>query len=73
MSEHVFKVSTTSMHAHMILNGHASIDDVPTRVKPSLRQAFLHVIDVITLCFMHALLYNTHISKFQAHDDPGPL
>jgi len=34
---------------------------------------FLQVIDVMNLCFMHALLYNTHISKFQADVDPGPL
>jgi len=62
-------------HAHMISDGHrhASIDDVPVKVKTSLHQAILQVFDVINLCFMHALLYNTHISKFQAHDDPGPL
>jgi len=28
-------------------------------VKPSLHQAFLKVVDVMNLCFVHALLYNT--------------
>jgi len=61
-------------HAHMISDGHASIDDVPVKVKTtSLHQAFLQVIDVTNLCFMHTLLYNIYISKFQAHDDSGQL
>jgi len=60
-------------HAHMILDGHASIGDVPIKVKTSLHQAFLQIVDVINLCFMHALLNNTRISKCQAHDDPGLL
>jgi len=45
--------------AHMILDGHASIDDVPVKHKTGLDQAFLQVIDVINLCFTHDLLYNT--------------
>jgi len=47
------------MHAHTISNGHASIDDVPVKVKTSLHQAFSQVVDVMNLFFMHALLYNT--------------
>ena len=43
----------------MISDGHATIDDVPVKVKTSLHHAFLQVIDVTNLCFMHALLYNT--------------
>jgi len=65
--------SVHHQHAHMISAGHASIDDVPVKLKTSLHQAFLQVVDVINICFMYALLYNTHISKFQTHDDPGPL
>ena len=65
--------SVHHQHALMISDGHVSIDDIPVKVWTSLYQAFLQVVDVMNLCFMHALLYNTHISKFQAHDDPGPL
>jgi len=54
----------------MISDGHASIDDVPVKVETRLHEAFLHIMN---LCYMQALLYNTHISKFQAHDDPRPL
>jgi len=43
----------------MISDGHASIDDVLVKVKTSLHQAFSQVVDVMNLCFMHALLYNT--------------
>jgi len=46
-------------HVHMISDGHASMDDVPVKVKTSLRQAFSQVVDVMNLCFKHALLYNT--------------
>jgi len=53
----------------MISGGQASIDDVPVKVKTSLHRPFLQVVDVMNLCFMHALLYNTHINKFQAHDE----
>ena len=64
-------------HAHMISDGCAtlascSIDSVVVKVKPSLHQAFLQVIDVLN-GFMHTLLYKTELSKFKAHDDPGPL
>jgi len=65
--------SVHHQHAHMISDGHAKIHDVLVKVETSLHQAFLHVVNVMNLCSMHALLYNTHISKFQAHDDPGPL
>ena len=57
----------------MISDGHASNNDVLVKVKTSLHQAFSQVVDVMNHCFMHASLYNTHISKFLAHDDPGPL
>jgi len=66
MSEHVFKVSTAG--TYMISDGHASIDDVPVKVKTSWYQAFMQLVDVMNRCFMHALLYNIHISKFKAHD-----
>jgi len=46
-------------HAHMISDGHASIDDVPVKVKTSLHQARLQVVDVMNLCFTHVVLYNT--------------
>jgi len=46
-------------HAHMISDGHASIDDVQVKVKTSFHQALLQVIDVMNLCFIHILLYNT--------------
>jgi len=38
-----------------------SLDNVLFKVNPSLRQAFLQVIDVTNLCFvgLHALLHNT--------------
>jgi len=49
----------------MISDGHASIDDVSVKVKTNLHQAFLQVVDVMNLCFMHALLYNTHIVNFR--------
>jgi len=55
----------------MISDGHSSIDDVPVKVKTSLHQAFLQVVDVMNLCFIHALQYNT--PKRKAYDDPGPL
>jgi len=51
--------SVRHQHAHMISGGHASIDDVPVKVKTSLHQAFLQAVDVRNLCFIHALLYNT--------------
>jgi len=73
MLERVFKVSATSMHTWSFSDGYASIDDVPVKVKPSLHQVLSQVVDVMNLYFMHDLLYNTYISKFQAHDDPGPL
>jgi len=65
--------SVHHQHAHVISDGNASIDDVPVKVKMSLHQAYSEVVDVVNRCFMHALLYNTHVNKFQAHDDPGPL
>jgi len=46
-------------HVHMISDGHASMDDVLVKVKTSLHQAFSQVVDVMNLCFAHALLYDT--------------
>jgi len=51
--------SVHHQHAHVISDGHASINDVLVKVKTSLHQAFSQVIDVMNLCFMHALLYIT--------------
>jgi len=49
--------SVHHQHAHMISGGHASID-ILVKVKRSLHRAFSQVVDVVNLCFMHALLYN---------------
>ena len=38
--------SVHHQHAHMISDGHPSIDDVPVKVKTSLHQAFLQVVDI---------------------------
>jgi len=52
--------SVHHQHAHMISDGRASIDDVLVKVKTSLHhQTFSQVVDVMNLCFIHALLYNT--------------
>jgi len=51
--------SVHHQHAHMISDGHASIDDVLVDVKTSLHQAFSQVVVVMNLCFMLALLYIT--------------
>jgi len=51
--------SVHHQHAHMISDGHASIDGVLVKVKTSLHQAFLQVVDVMNLCFIHALMYGT--------------
>jgi len=51
--------SVYHQHAHIISDGHDSIDDVPVKVKTSLRQAFSQVVDVMNLCFIHVVLYNT--------------
>jgi len=50
--------SVHHQHAHMISDSHASIDDVPVKVKTSLHQAFSHVVDVMNLCFIYVLLYS---------------
>jgi len=60
-------------HAHMISDGHASIYHFAVKAKTSLHQTFSQVVEVMNLCYVHVLLYNTHMSKFRAHDDPGPL
>ena len=67
--------SVHHQHAHIISDGHVSIDDdFPVKVdKPSLHQAFLQVVDIKNLCFMHACCITPQISKCKAHDDPGPL
>ena len=54
--------SVHHQHARMISDGHASIDDVPVKVKTSLHQAFSQVVDVMNLSFTQALqplLYNS--------------
>jgi len=51
--------SVHHQHAHMISDGHASIDNVLVKVKTSLHQAFSQVVDVMNLCFIYALLCNT--------------
>ena len=51
--------SVHHQHAHMISDGHASIDDVLVKVKTSLHQAFSQVVNVMNLCLIHALLHNT--------------
>jgi len=61
-SEHVFKVSTTSIRARsqmVTLLVNRSVDDDLVKVKPCLRQAFSQVDDDMNLCFIHVLLYNT--------------
>jgi len=62
ISQHVFKVSATSTHTWSqtvapLVNG--SLDNVLLKVNPSLREAFLQVIDVTDPCSVHALLHNT--------------
>jgi len=61
MNIHVNQIvqSVHLQHAHMISDGHASIDDAPVKVKTSFLEAFSQVVDVTNHCFMHALLYNT--------------
>ena len=65
--------SVHHQHAHMISDGHDSIDDVPVKVKTSLHQAFSQVVDVMNLCFIMLCCITPQISKCKAHDDPGPL
>jgi len=36
-----------------------SVSDVLVKVKASLQQAFSKVVDIVNLCFIHAMLYNT--------------
>jgi len=46
-----------NQHTHVISDsdGHASIDDVPVKVKTSLHQAFLQVVNVMNLCTRFAV------------------
>ena len=67
INEHSCVHSVHHQHAHVISGGHASIDDVPVKVKTSLHRVFLQVVDVMNLCFMYALLYNTHFDKAMIH------
>ena len=41
--------SVHHQHAHMISDGHPSIDDIPVKVKTSSDQAFSQVTDVMNL------------------------
>jgi len=55
ISQHVFKVSATSMHTWsqtVVPLVNRSLDSILLKVKPRLHQAFLQVIDVINLCFV---------------------
>jgi len=70
MSEHVFNVSTTSMHTWSQMVTQALMMFLSK--SKQLHRAFLQVF-VMNLCFMHAFLHNTHISKFKVSDDPDPL
>ena len=75
ISYHVFKVSATGRHTRPqtvapLVN--RSVNNVLFKVKPSLHQSFLQVINVMNLCFVHALPQNTQISKYKAHDS-GPF
>jgi len=56
--------SVHHQHAYMISDGHASMDDVPVKVKTSLHQAFLQVVDVMNLCFSYTLLFQFFIHSF---------
>jgi len=52
--------SVHHQHARMISDGHPSTDHHhPVKVKTSLHQAFSQVVNVMNLCFTHALLYST--------------
>jgi len=51
--------SVHHQHAHVISDGHSSIDDVLVKLKTSLHQVSSQVVNVKNLCFIHALLYNT--------------
>jgi len=52
--------SVHHQHAHMISDGHASIDDIPVKVKTSLHQPFLYVVDVNKyLCICVRLRYES--------------
>ena len=72
MSEHVFKVSTTSMHIwyQMVTPGSIMFRSKSKQVciKRSCRSSMSWIIASCVLCYI-----TPHISKFQAHDDPGPL
>ena len=71
MSEHAFKVSTTSTHtwsqmvtpASMMFRSKSKQVCIKRFRRSSMSRIFVS----------HALLYNTYISKFKAHDYPGPL
>jgi len=45
--------SVHHQHAHMISDGHASIDDVSVKVKTCLHQAFSQVVDVMIESLFH--------------------
>jgi len=75
MSQHVW-VPTTSMHAWSqmvtpLVN--RSVDDVLVKVKPCLHQAFSQTsMSWIFVSYTQCCI-TPQISKFKAHDDPGPL
>jgi len=78
MSEHVFEVSTTNMHTSLMamLLVFCSVDDVLVWVKPSLHDCIKRFhrssVSWIFISYTHCCT-TPQISKFKAHDDPGPL
>ena len=59
-----------SCHWSLLALVNRSLDNVLFRVNPSLCQAFLQVIDVTNLCFVHALLHNNpKFYNLQVHFD----
>jgi len=76
MSERMFKVSTTNTRVSYRWPRYWSfaVPMISWSESNQLHQAFSQVFNVMNLYFIHALLYTTpEISKFKAHDDPGPL
>jgi len=50
--QHAHVTSVTTLVNH-------SVDNVLVKVKPSLNREFSHVVDIVNLCFIHALVYIT--------------
>ena len=68
--------SVCHQHAHMISDGHTLVNcivDVLVKVKSSLHPVFSQAVDVANLCFIHAYCITSLLSRFKAHEDPGPF